>query len=1573
MLLLIVPVISLSAPDVYARPNDTRSAKDVGKDITFDHITIEDGLSNNMVPGVVQDYTGFMWFGTFDGLNRYDGYEFKVYRHDSDDPASLSGNPIRVLYKDRAGNLWVGTWGSGLNMFVRETETFIRYRHDPDDPHSLSHDGIRSIFEDRIGTLWIGTNGGGLNRFDRKTGTFTHYRHDPGNTASIGHDAIWSIHEDRAGTLWVGTEGGGLNRFDRETGTFQRYRHDPANPRSLSHDKVRAIMEDQAGALWISTSGGGLCLFDRETESFRQYQHHPTDPKSLGEDNVSAILEDRTGRFWIATHGGGIDLFDRDTDTFVHHTSDPARPGSLNHNMIYSLYEDRSGLIWIGTESGGVNLFDPDKKQFRNYRNNPELSGSLSFNDVWGISEDPSGRLWICTNGGGLNRFDRITGTFTRYLHDPANTESLSGNMIYTILADRTGMVWIGDYGGGLDRFAPETGTFLHYRHNPADPQSLSDDMIFALYEDRAGILWVGTWNGGLNRFDRKARTFSHYRHNPEDPNTLSSNSIISIKEDLFGILWVGTMDNGLNRFDRNTGSFMRYRHNPDDPASLSNNTVSFVYEDRAGRFWVGTGGGGIDKFDRENERFIHFTQKDGLAGDSVYGIQEDRRGFLWLGTSHGLSRFNPDTETFRNYDVTDGIQGNQFNLNASCTSSSGEMFFGGTSGFTAFFPEQIRDNPHIPPVVVTKFLLSNKAVPIGRDSVLKQSIIETDHLTLSYDDQIFSFEFAALNYRSPEKNRYKYMLEGFDKEWSEVDGKRRFATYTHMDPGDYVFRVLASNNDGIWNEEGASIRITVTPPWWETVWFRASMMIFVIGLILGGFRWRVSSIERQKRRLETQVDEKTRELGELENAMKNIVTGVSPQQGSNFFDSMVLQLANTLDADYTLIGELRKGESRSIRTIALCANGEIIENIEYDLADTPCEHVINAAACTYPANVAQTFPRDILLQEMHVEGYAGTPLSDSNHRPIGVMAALYRQPIATPQFAESILCIFAAQTGVEIERTRTEEALRESERTAEAANQAKSTFLANMSHELRTPLNAIMGYAQILQRSERVDDDHLHRLRIIHSSGEHLLTLISDILDISKIEAGKMELRPTDIHIPSFLDGVAGIVRARAEEKSLKFKVETDALPQGVRVDEVRLRQILLNLLSNAVKFTDKGDVTLRIRTIGRREGKVRTIRFEVADTGVGISPDELDHVFEPFEQVGGIEGRADGTGLGLSITQHLVDMMGGMLKAESSPGQGSTFRFELSLPVVSAEAKEMQHAREITGYSGAPQKILAADDNPDNLMVLRDMLEPVGFEIIRAENGREAVAKALEIRPDLILMDLVMPVMNGFKAMQAIRRESALQNVPVIAVSASVLESDRRKSQVAGCDAFLPKPVDARALYALLETHINLTWTYAEPSHETIQEDAMREPLVPPPPDELAVLHKMALFGDMSRIEERAAHIISLGGQYRPFGEKLRGLAKGFEEKKIQSLVEQFMQNPLDKDQKDLIAEALAALPAQWITGLEQAILNIDLDQTADLIEQIRTREALLADRLKKYIDEFEYEELLKLIQPERRSRNE
>ena len=921
--LTILTIVSLSQ-HLYAQKNL----------IKFEHLTIEQGLLNYDVLGIVQDDKGFMWFATLDGLNRYDGYNLKVYRQDPEVSDSLSDNPIRVVYEDRTGVLWIGTFSGGLNRFDRDTETFTHYQHNPADPNSLSNDGIRSIYQDRTGTLWIGTNGGGLNRFDSETEQFTHYQHDPDNPRSLGHDVIFVINEDRAGVLWIGTEGGGLNRFDRKNETFIRYQNNPDDPRSLSHNKVRAIFEDRTGGFWVGTFGGGLNRFDRDTETFTHYQHNPADPYSLSDNDILSIYEDRTGGLWIGTLGGGLNQFDRDTETFTHYQHNPADPHSLSHNNVYTIYEDRTDVLWIGT-FGGVDRLDRGQKKFAHYQHNSADPNSLSNSDVLSIYEDKTGVLWIGTNGGGLNHFDQETGTFTYYQHDSAKPGSLSNNSVCAIRGDGLDALWIGTWGGGLNRFDRETETFTHYRHNPDNPHSLSDDVIMSIHKDRSGILWIGTWTGGLDKlvlneakgFDREAATFVHYQHNPADPNSLGSNSVMSIYEDQTGVLWVGTVNGGLNRFDHETETFIRYKNDPDNPNSLSHNSVRSIYEDRAGVLWIGTWGGGLNRFDRESERFVRYTEKDGLPSNVVGGILEDRQGNLWLSTSRGLSKFNPQMETFRNYNRTDGLQGNQFNLNNGYYKSrSGEMFFGGTNGFNAFYPEQIKDNPHIPPIAITNFQLANKPASIGGDSVLQQSILETGDLTLSYLDRVFSFEFAALNYQSPEKNLYKYKLEGFDDGWNELDSTRRFATYTHLDQGEYVFRVIGSNNDGLWNEEGASIRIKITPPWWETIWFRVSMLILAIGLIFGVSRWRVRSIGRKQSEealqeahdeLEKRVKERTTELIV---AQDQIIRSERLAATGQLAASVAHEINSPLQAITMLLGTMKRNNEE---------NKELLDNID--------------------------------------------------------------------------------------------------------------------------------------------------------------------------------------------------------------------------------------------------------------------------------------------------------------------------------------------------------------------------------------------------------------------------------------------------------------------------------------------------------------------------------------------------------------------------------------------------------------------------------------------------------------------
>jgi signal transduction histidine kinase/ligand-binding sensor domain-containing protein len=848
-----------------------------GDDLRFEHLTSEDGLSSNRVLSVVRDSKGFMWFGTFDGLSRYDGYEFKVFRHDPGNADSLSANMVVRLCEDRDGFLWVGTNGGGLNRYDPRTEQFTHYRHDPTDPHSLSWDNVMALYQDREGILWIGTDGGGLNRYDPAIDGFIRYQNDPQDSHSLSHHVVWSILEDERGTLWVGTDGGGLNRFDRQSERFNVYRHDPGNSDSLGDDSVLALAEGQDGGLWIGTRSSGLDRFYPETEDgqparFAHYRHDPDRAYSLSHNNVLDLYADEAGTLWVATGAGGLNRLDvqpgeGQSARFVRYLHDPANTRSLNHNMIASVFVDSSGLLWLATVGGGVNLADLERKPFIHYHNKPGDPNSLSSNDILKIHEDGEGVLWLGTGGGGLNRLDRQTMHYTHYVPDPNDPHSLSDNHVRAIVEDGDGILWLATR-GGLNRFDPHAERFTINRASPDDPSGLLHDSIWSIHLDSEGMLWVGT-SLGLNRLDPRSGQFLAYQHKPDDPGSLSGNNVNVIHEGRDGRLWFGTLGDGLNRFDRETESFVRYRHDPDDAQSLGGNTVWAMHEDAEGVLWIGTSAG-LDRFDPDEGQFTHYGEGYGLPGGGVMSILEEDAGLsgqagsnLWLSTSSGLYRFNPRTEAIRRYDAGDGLQGNEFNRSSAFKSASGELFFGGTNGVTAFYPDQIQDNPHVPQVVLTDFRLANNPVEIAEDSALQQAIAETEHLTLTHEERVISFEFAALDYRSPGKNRYRYMLEGFDEDWTEVGSDRRLVTYTNLDPGEYTFRVLGSNSDGIWNEEGASLGLTITPPWWQTPWAMGILLVFVVAGVYGAYRWRVRNLEARSRELEIQVTERTQQLHE--------------------------------------------------------------------------------------------------------------------------------------------------------------------------------------------------------------------------------------------------------------------------------------------------------------------------------------------------------------------------------------------------------------------------------------------------------------------------------------------------------------------------------------------------------------------------------------------------------------------------------------------------------------------------------------------------------------------------------------
>ncbi len=842
------------------------------ENVDFKHLTMDDGLSQNSVYAIVQDRAGFLWFGTENGLNRYDGYGFKILGANRANPAALSGNYINVLLQDRDGHLWVGT-DTGLNRIDARTDTITRYGAVPRDPAGLSNKNVKAIVQDRFGLLWLGTSGGGLCRLDPRNGRFRTFKHDARDDRSLSNDVVLALHLDGQGALWVGTAVG-LNRLDAGANAFIRYNHDPGNPSSLSHDTVNAILQDSEGFIWIGTAGG-LNRLDPRSGKFSVYRHDADDPRSLSHNAVNVLYRDSQGTLWVGTEIG-LNAYDRLNNRFRRYTNDPQNPNSLNGDNVRAIFEDKSGTLWVGIWGAGLNKFERENSKFSHIRHNPSSHNSLSNNIVLSFYEESGDVLWIGTFGG-LNRWDRKNDRFQAFQNNVRDPTSLSDNRVRAIHKDSRGIYWIGTYGGGLNRFDPRTGRCVRYRNNPQDTRSLSHDQVRSICEDRDGSLWIATDGGGVNRFDKTSGAFKRYLNDPDDPGSFSHNRAFKILADRGGRLWICTFGGGLNRYVPETDSFFQYRNNPDDPRSLPDDSIITIFEDSRGTLWLGSANAGLIQFDPQKAAFITYAEEQGLPSKLIYAIEEDKEGDLWVSHSAGISRFRTKTRTFKNYAAQDGLQGKDYNGNSSYKSPrTGEMFFGGVNGFNSFVPDKIQENRTVPAVVITGFQLFNKPVVPGQAVdgriLLRESIEVTKEIVLSYRDKIINFEFAALNFISPANNKYAFMMEGFDPTWRYVDS-RRSATYTALPPGKYTFRVKGSNNDGVWNEEGASLSLRITPPFWRTWWFITLSALLIIGATLSIFGLRVRNLKRIQKRLEHQVALRTQELKEI--SVKDPLTGL--------------------------------------------------------------------------------------------------------------------------------------------------------------------------------------------------------------------------------------------------------------------------------------------------------------------------------------------------------------------------------------------------------------------------------------------------------------------------------------------------------------------------------------------------------------------------------------------------------------------------------------------------------------------------------------------------------------------------
>jgi ligand-binding sensor domain-containing protein/signal transduction histidine kinase len=871
-------------------------------DIRFEHLSLEHGLSQSVVFCILQDCRGFMWFGTQNGLDRFDGYTFRQFRNSPKDSCSLSYNSVRVIIEDSSGELWIGTEGGGVNHFNREKENFDRYGYvnDLDPSPDPEINVIITLHEDEDQILWIGTLGG-LLRFDRKSQKWTRFVHKDGIPGTMSHNSIRAFYEDHTGIMWIGTEGGGLNAFDPKTGKFTHFKQRPGNPHCLSNNIVYGIFEDSKKNLWVGTREG-LNRFDRKTETFIHYRHHPQMEWTLNDNKVRTIFEDSKGNIWIGTEGGGLNRLVSlsENGRFTHYYHQLNNPYSLSYNNVWSIMEDRTGCIWIGTFGGGINRIDPQKQRFFHFRGDPNDPYSFRSIDVSCLYKDREGILWIGTYDSGLNKYDPDTGKFKSYQYDSRDPGSLSSNAVMAIHEDRDGILWVGTLIEGINRFNRDTETFSHYKHIPGTNKGPASNQIYCFYEDLENNLWIGTVKGGLNLYLRKTKEFIYYKNDPNNSETISSNSVNTIypdREDK-NLLWVGTHHSGLDLFNRHTGNCKHYPHDPGNPQSLSHNTVLSIYISpySPGIIWVGTHGGGLNKFDKKTNTWQLYTEEDVLPNNTICGILEDNNRNLWLSTLNGLCRFNPETGAFNHYDADDGLQSKEFNLGAYFKCREGRLYFGGINGFNIFSPEDIKNNENIPPMVITEFKVLNRG-----DFQLEKSILETDEITLSYRDT-FSFEFAALNYTAPSKNLYVYKLEPHDDNWVQLSHKRDI-TFTALSPGEYVFRVKGSNNDGVWNDVGTSVKLIITPPFWSTWWFRVLLGLAVLGMFFVMYKLRVRRYKIQRKNLEIEVAKRTQEISHQKEIIeeKNTQLEVSNRELKNS-ERELRELNATKDKFFSII-----------------------------------------------------------------------------------------------------------------------------------------------------------------------------------------------------------------------------------------------------------------------------------------------------------------------------------------------------------------------------------------------------------------------------------------------------------------------------------------------------------------------------------------------------------------------------------------------------------------------------------------------------------------------------------------------
>jgi signal transduction histidine kinase/ligand-binding sensor domain-containing protein len=842
------------------------------KEMFFDKIK---GISNPMINAIMQDHQGFLWIGTWGGLNRYDGYNFKVYKSVEGDSTSLCSNGIRDIIEDKANRIWIAC-NLGFNLYNASNDKFVRILSNPNDSQSLIGNDISCMYLDKKGTLWIGTFFNGLCALDANNSIdftttkplFRQFKHSQDNKNSVSSNFIRSIYEDKESNLWINAHARIIDKYNPANNSFVHIDVGKL-PFEEGTEYTSLQFQDSNGKYWFASRGNGFYSWDRKKSEIKQY-HRLSYQNSLSFNIVRNIREDRNGILWICTDGGGISFFNKKDETFKYSRYEEANPYSLGSDAAYCSFEDNSGVEWVATFNAGLNKYDAYKSSFKLVRPDLYNKNTLNYKSVLCMIEDRNGNIWIGTDGGGLNVLDKTTGKFSYYVHNPNDINSISSNAITCLVEDFEGNIWIGTYGGILNCFHPKTNKFCRYQNEPGNENSISHNDVWSMTEDSQHNLWIVTIAGTLNLFDSKTRKFYRYKRDPDDPKSFSESYSSKIFEDSRHYILIAT-SGGVDMFKLKDYDFskpapkLKFSHfvHHSNKNSISISSSFSICEDFEGNMWFGTEDGRLNKLDMQNNQFTAYTD-EGLKDNSILGILLDKNNDIWLGTVNGLWKFLIKNSSFRRFDLSDGLQ--DMNFSRACLETrDGQLYFGGLNGYNTFYPDDIPYNKHVPQVVITDFRINNQSVAVGQSFygkiILNKPVNLIKELVFSNRINFFSLEFAALDFTSPEKNRYLYKLKGFDKQWIGTDSKNRIVTYTNLDAGEYTFMVKACNNDGIWNNTGTELKIKILPPWWKTVWFKTILLFAIVGLIFIAYYLRVALYRKRQKELEETVMQRTQEL----------------------------------------------------------------------------------------------------------------------------------------------------------------------------------------------------------------------------------------------------------------------------------------------------------------------------------------------------------------------------------------------------------------------------------------------------------------------------------------------------------------------------------------------------------------------------------------------------------------------------------------------------------------------------------------------------------------------------------------